>query len=107
MSQPALPLFLSRQSSDYSQLPGWRTVRPGRNPLHRWRGSARLRSEARQVDLTEPAERPPNLAKPASSVSAPVGGTDPSSRARSRAVWAVVVTGLALFMSSLDNLVVS
>jgi EmrB/QacA subfamily drug resistance transporter len=28
-------------------------------------------------------------------------------RARSRAVWAVVITGMALFMASLDNLVVS
>ena len=28
-------------------------------------------------------------------------------RARSRAVWAVIITGLALFMASLDNLVVS
>ncbi len=107
MSQPALPLFLSRQSSDYSQLKGWRTVRPGRSLLHRWRDSVGRRSEARQVDLAEPADRSQPDAESLSSVSTPVGGTDPSSRVRSRAVWAVVVTGLALFMSSLDNLVVS
>jgi MFS family permease len=34
-----------------------------------------------------------------------VGG--PSAASRSRAVWAVVITGMALFMASLDNLVVS
>ena len=107
MSQPALPLFLSRQSSDYSQPSGWRTVRPGRSLLRRWRDSARRRSEARHVDLAEPADRSQPVAEPPSSVSTPVGGTGPSSRVRSRAVWAVVVTGLALFMSSLDNLVVS
>jgi EmrB/QacA subfamily drug resistance transporter len=107
MSQPALPLFLSRKSSDYSQPYGWRTVRPGQSLLHRWRDSAGRRSEARQVDLAQPADRSQPVAEPLSSVSTPVGGTDPSSRVRSRAVWAVVVTGLALFMSSLDNLVVS
>jgi EmrB/QacA subfamily drug resistance transporter len=106
MSQPAIPLFLARQSSDYSQLYGWRTVRPGRSLLHRWRDSAGRRSEARQVDLAEPADRSEPVVE-AASVSTQVGGTDPGSRARSRAVWAVVVTGLALFMSSLDNLVVS
>ncbi len=107
MSQPALPLFLSRQSSDYSQLKGWRTVRPGRSLLHRWRDSVGRRSEARQVDLAGPAGRSQPDAESLSSGSTPVGGADPSSRVRSRAVWAVVVTGLALFMSSLDNLVVS
>ncbi|HEX3981071.1 MAG TPA: MFS transporter, partial [Acidimicrobiales bacterium] len=40
--------------------------------------------------------------------SGPPGSEQPSGRgARSTAVWAVVITGLALFMASLDNLVVS
>jgi EmrB/QacA subfamily drug resistance transporter len=38
---------------------------------------------------------------------AAVGSPEPSPGAGSRAVWAIVVTGLALFMSGLDNLVVS
>jgi EmrB/QacA subfamily drug resistance transporter len=39
--------------------------------------------------------------------SAESAGSDGGRRTRSRAVWAVVITGLALFMASLDNLVVS
>ncbi len=35
------------------------------------------------------------------------GGAADAKRIRSRAVWAVVITGMALFMASLDNLVVS
>ncbi|MGA7417169.1 MAG: MFS transporter, partial [Acidimicrobiales bacterium] len=35
------------------------------------------------------------------------GASAAAGLARSKAVWAVVITGLALFMASLDNLVVS
>src|SRR3984957_11551530 len=35
------------------------------------------------------------------------GASRAAALARSKAVWAVVITGLALFMASLDNLVVS
>jgi EmrB/QacA subfamily drug resistance transporter len=47
----------------------------------------------------------PTEAPPADPPTAGAGG--PSAHSRSRAVWAVVITGLALFMASLDNLVVS
>src|ERR1700735_4645465 len=35
------------------------------------------------------------------------GASGAAGLARSRAIWAIVITGLALFMASLDNLVVS
>jgi EmrB/QacA subfamily drug resistance transporter len=44
---------------------------------------------------------PPNDSGP------PVSDAPSGRGARSRAVWAIVITGLALFMASLDNLVVS
>jgi len=83
MNHAALPLFLTRRVSDHSQLNEWSNV-PGRS------GGWTLRRR-RRVDAGAPAHDAPD---------APDG-------TRSRAVWAVVITGLALFMASLDNLVVS
>ncbi len=92
MNQPAIPLFLTRRVSDHSQLDDvpyrrrvWTTVTRSSVATGGHDGGA--------------APRP----APAPAASPPVGGAAP----RSRAVWAVVITGLALFMASLDNLVVS
>ncbi len=116
MNQPTVPLFLPRVDSDRSQLTGWRTVRPG-GLIHRWRARIgrhrRPRPSAAQADATTTTTTTTTTIAASSAVSgtvvdgpAPDGATDPS-RARSRAVWAIVITGMALFMSGLDNLVVS
>jgi EmrB/QacA subfamily drug resistance transporter len=82
MNQPIVPLFLPRQASDQSQPTGWRTAaRP-----------ARVAGQS-DPEQSVPARHPSD--------------DRPGPAARSRAVWAVVITGLALFMASLDNLVVS
>ena len=108
------PLFLPRLSSDRSQPTGWRTVRPDRGPgrvLARMTG--RSRSSAAGGNAVEaPGPRPAASQDAVSQDAVPqdaAGGDDQAdrSRARSRAVWAIVVTGMALFMSGLDNLVVS
>ena len=91
MNQPLVPLFLPRQASDQSQPTGWRTA-------------ARA---ARVARVARPA-RVAGQSDPEQSVPARHPSDDrPGPAARSRAVWAVVITGLALFMASLDNLVVS
>jgi EmrB/QacA subfamily drug resistance transporter len=106
MSQPfTVPLFLPRVASDQSHTHGGRTV-PG----------------AAQRLVSRMAERLPTRRSASSALSAgpapvatapgpsgPDGAADDSSvrTAKSRAVWAIVITGLALFMASLDNLVVS
>jgi len=82
MNQPLVPLFLPRQSSEHSQLTGWRTA------------SARPAGPGRPAPEQSGSVRQPSAGRA-------------SPQARSRAVWAVVITGLALFMASLDNLVVS
>ena len=88
MNQPIVPLFLPRQASDQSQPTGWRTA-------------------ARPVRVARPT-RVAGQSDPEQSVPARHPSDDrPGPVARSRAVWAVVITGLALFMASLDNLVVS
>ncbi len=112
MNQPlTIPLFLPRKASDYSQ------VRPGRTVAsRRWAGLRRSSPARGDVATEHPAEV---LSNPTPSAAAdhpvvalddqptrPVAGGD-GHRARSRAVWAVVITGMALFMASLDNLVVS
>ncbi len=114
MNQPlTVPLFLPRVASDQSQRKYWRTATTGR----RW---ARLRrrpeaapsvARAQQVSTAAPAT-PTNVHLPdpvALQVgdSSPVDSDEDRRRTKSRAVWAVVITGLALFMASLDNLVVS
>jgi len=97
MTQPVVPLFLPRQGSDHSQLKGWSTV------------PRRRRLPTGAVDAGPAVTAPPGStdgAVAAPAIPAPAAGT-PIPAARSRAVWAVVITGLALFMASLDNLVVS
>jgi EmrB/QacA subfamily drug resistance transporter len=96
-----VPLFLPRVASDQSHTTGGRT--PGSAQRLVSRMAERLPSR-RSTPSTEPV---PGASTPGPSVT---GGAadDPSVRtAKSRAVWAVVITGLALFMASLDNLVVS
>ncbi len=108
MNQPlTVPLFLPRQASDHSQLKRWRTVGP--------RAPGTLRPRSRQSRLEESRHPSQTVAGPVPAPEAATvvsrddsAGRDPNgSRTRSRAVWAVVITGLALFMASLDNLVVS
>ena len=113
MNQPTVPLFLPRVDSDRSQLTGWRTVRPG-GLVHRWRartgGHRRPRLSAAQADTTDTTTTTTAAPSAASGAAAdgPAGdGASDPSGARSRAVWAIVITGMALFMSGLDNLVVS
>ncbi len=105
MNQPIVPLFLLHRDSDHSQLSEWPDLAPARRA---WHLVARHRSTRPQDDRDDTggvsverrsADRP---ATPAAPPTAPVGRA-----ARSRAVWAVVITGLALFMASLDNLVVT
>jgi len=88
MNQPAVPLFLTRRVSDHSQLNEWPAV-----PYRRRTWASVTRRRGGGDGSGSPATATPVTAQP-----------DPS---RSRAVWAVIVTGLALFMASLDNLVVS
>jgi EmrB/QacA subfamily drug resistance transporter len=82
-NQPLVPLFLSHVASDHSQLRRWRTVR-------RPTGDAPSRPSARSARRADPA---------ASTTRRPQSP-------RARAIWAIAITGLALFMASLDNLVV-
>ena len=108
MNQPLVPLFLPRRVSDHSQLSRWTAVRRlRRTPVvaavtrRRRAGRARGRrtGAARGADRGDGGDGDDRRATAA----APSGGD----RTRSRAVWAVIITGLALFMASLDNLVVS
>ena len=133
MNQPfTVPLFLPRVSSDYSQ-PRWHTTRGADRrpwgrlrglgaPLRRRRPMARAESVLSAVPVGLPttdvtrsgappvrAGRMPDHAADGGRPSSPFR-REPSAapdRSRSRAVWAVAITGMALFMASLDNLVVS
>jgi len=99
MTQTPSYLFLPRLSSDHSQTRNWRTARQG-GPGPSLRGRRNGPGSAAGDDRPgEPAAAPP----PTASASVP----GPSAPSRSTAVWAVAITGLALFMSGLDNLVVS
>jgi EmrB/QacA subfamily drug resistance transporter len=109
---PVVPLFLTQQVSDHSQPTEWSTVEGRRR---RWRTAA---GSPAQGSPEGGADRGgPGVGGPAggAQATAAVRGPEPAvgppppadARARSRAVWAVVITGLALFMASLDNLVVS
>ena len=81
------PLFLGQVASDHSQLA------PPRSSRRRVAVRPRRRSkEPASATATGPSE-------------VPTRRTD--SGARRRAVWAVAITGMALFMASLDNLVVT
>ncbi len=111
MNQPlTVPLFLPRIASDQSQSKGWRTATTGR----RWAGVRRRPSALpvlARAEQTTPvpvgAKPEPAPVAPAAGHGSPAGSDQDRRRTRSRAVWAVVITGLALFMASLDNLVVS
>ena len=114
MSQPiTVPLFLPRVASDQSQTRGWRTATSRRSRLVRRSSdvptlAAAGQSASSPASVTqehEGTEAAPT-ARPSDHVD-PVGPDGDRRRTRSRAVWAVVITGLALFMASLDNLVVS
>ena len=132
MNQPlTVPLFLPRVTSDYSQPKRWRTAASpdsGRVPWGLLTGAvARLRtSAAGEAVAAVPADSTLGVGAGRSAVvdtptadrrTEPVAGavddTDEAGagadarRVRSRAIWAVVITGMALFMASLDNLVVS
>jgi EmrB/QacA subfamily drug resistance transporter len=103
MSQPlTIPLFLPRVASDQSHTSGGRTT-PGAAQRLVSRMAERLPTR-RSTPSADPAP-----SATAASSSGPGGAADDSSvrTAKSRAVWAIVITGLALFMASLDNLVVS
>ncbi len=131
MNQPfTVPLFLPRKASDYSQPNRWRSV-PAAGWWHRL--GNRATEMGRGVRSPHPAEDPVAVAAPVADVPAAqvttpkVSSVDRESgaldvevrhpavtdappghdRHRSRGVWAVVITGMALFMASLDNLVVS
>jgi EmrB/QacA subfamily drug resistance transporter len=88
MNQLVVPLFLTRRVSDHSQLNGGQSI-PARR--RRWVPTVR------QVGGRARSGHPKT----------PTPATEVRGTAQSRAVWAVVITGLALFMASLDNLVVS
>jgi EmrB/QacA subfamily drug resistance transporter len=103
MSQPfTVPLFLPRVASDQSHTSGGRTT-PGAAQRLVSRMAERLPTR-RSTPSADPAP-----SATAASSSGTGGAADDSSvrTAKSRAVWAIVITGLALFMASLDNLVVS
>jgi EmrB/QacA subfamily drug resistance transporter len=117
MNQPfTVPLFLPRQASDHSQLNRWRTVR-ARSWADRWRRSDRTPDAAGAAghaarDAGPIADPPPGIPAGLSDGTLDRADGDAQAasgdrRSRSRAVWAVVITGMALFMASLDNLVVS
>lgn len=108
MNQPVIPLFLPRQVSDHSQLREWSPVPYRRRTLATVRA---IRSGPSRAEMRSPGSpvAPAGQATPDGTAGG-AGAVDdgrPSATARSRAMWAVVITGLALFMASLDNLVVS
>jgi EmrB/QacA subfamily drug resistance transporter len=101
MNQPIVPLFLPRQASERSQPSRWRTassVRPVERLGPRIPGLGGL-SRSTRVSGSGSAGAARTSGAIESGAAAPA--------AKSGAVWAIVVTGLALFMASLDNLVVS
>jgi EmrB/QacA subfamily drug resistance transporter len=123
MNQPIVPLFLPRQGSDHSQLEEWPWVPFRRATLTTVRRRHRaptsegpVEPSASATSTASPDSSPVDVAPGSNAVTASalvdadvVDGSTAShdERSRSRAVWAVVITGLALFMASLDNLVVS
>ena len=99
-----IPLFLPRVGSDHSQL---RAVRsPMRNRLHR--AAPEVPKAAGAAGATGAAGAAVDIAVTRDVVAGSNHQTSADGRpSRSTAVWAVVITGLALFMASLDNLVVT
>ncbi len=112
MNQPlTIPLFLPRQASERSQPFGWRTVSARRRLASlRHRSTSAPSGESAMAPAsvgTSPVTTDPGATGTKSVESIAPVGSDGAARAKSRAVWAIVITGLALFMASLDNLVVS
>ena len=121
MSQLAVPLFLTHRVSDHSQLDERPGSLSGRRPWSLVRRPARVAAAtpvtAGRVDPDGAGSRSGTTASPVAGATDPAMATPPgpvdvdgagsAGASRSRAVWAVVITGLALFMASLDNLVVS
>ncbi len=109
MNQQSLtsPLFLPGISSDQSQSRRWRTRRAGR-PGGIVRLAAVL-SPGRGKRAVPPGPAQPAVVAgaPGASGSAVPAGRHGTTAARRKAVWAIAITGMALFMASLDNLVVS
>ncbi|HWE68924.1 MAG TPA: MFS transporter [Acidimicrobiales bacterium] len=118
-NQPlSVPLFLPRLGSDNSQPTRSRSggsLRLGRLTSRSAITRQTLQSSTPCIDTPHPQETTAmTIALDHSGAAGPPDGSSPtvseapSGRgARSKAVWAVVITGLALFMASLDNLVVS
>ncbi len=115
MTQPVVPLFLTRRVSDHSQLderPWSSSGRRSWSPVIR-RPARAARAAGDDGGNGVDGDHGAGVAEQGRSLTAappaPVGpdGAASAGASRSRAVWAVVVTGLALFMASLDNLVVS
>jgi|GEM_PF-50937 len=118
MNQPfAVPLFLPRGASDYSQPKRWMTATQSRFGawLHRRRPVTEViqaPAPAASIASVTSASSPSSAREALTAETGVASSGTPASgeetrRARSRAVWAVVITGMALFMASLDNLVVS
>jgi EmrB/QacA subfamily drug resistance transporter len=121
-NQPlSVPLFLPRVGSNHSQpKPGWsggsRQLAVLRSRLDATRRTAQsTQSNLPQSNASHRKENPTmsTALDPSGAIARPTDSGPPVSEApsgrgaRSRAVWAIVITGLALFMASLDNLVVS
>ncbi len=136
MNQPfTVPLFLPRKASDYSQPNRWRSVPAAHRRHRRWGrvqetdGGGRLlpsdgamagatplvpsRASQATVQSVSAGDQASGVLDSGPAVHGQAGEVDPAvassrvRRDRSRGVWAVVITGMALFMASLDNLVVS
>jgi len=102
MNQPVIPLFLPRRVSEHSQLREWPAVpfrRPTLHAVRRRGGTSRVTTAPEPAASSATPTTAPPVDPPATAGGPVTGG--------SRAVWAVIITGLALFMASLDNLVVS
>jgi EmrB/QacA subfamily drug resistance transporter len=114
LNQPlTVPLFLPRTTSEHSLQTRWRTrvsatrVRRGRwLPVGRGRTPDRSdRGSGRPAGVVTGTPAPDRSPDPTPDPTPPTATA--TAKTKSRAVWAIVVTGLALFMASLDNLVVS
>ena len=105
MSEPVTgPFFLDRVASDQSQT--------NRERTRSNRVRAEVTAEPASVPAAGPGPKVPSVKTTApttnnSHLSAADDLEGDRRRTRSRAIWAVVITGMALFMASLDNLVVT
>jgi EmrB/QacA subfamily drug resistance transporter len=113
-----VPLFLSQEVSERSQAKRWATVRRMARRPRRVRAAAAGPAGAEQAATEQagaeqagagaddhPSSRPTTAPAPARAAGGRSAIHKPTRQVS--ALWAIVVTGLALFMASLDNLVVS